>query len=288
MAVDRLRIATRGSQLALAQAHWVGDRITRSHPAMRIELVEVTSAGDLDRVSPVATLTDVGAFVRAVQEAVLEGRADVAVHSCKDLPVAGPAELRPIYPHREAPWDVLCGSTLEGLPPGARIGTGSPRRSAQLCRLRPDFIIENIRGNVDTRLGKVASGEIDGVVLAEAGLRRIGRTEAIGQRFTLAQMVPAPGQAALGVEVLAGSETADVVSVIEDETTRIAVETERTILARTGAGCRAALGAYAAIDDDGTIELHGFVDDGAGARTAAVRGSTPAEAAERLIRALGL
>ncbi len=288
MAADRLRIATRRSQLAVAQAQWVARRIARAHPTLRIELVEVTTTGDLDRVSPVATLTEVGAFARAVQQAVLEGRADLAVHSCKDLPVEGPDELQAFYPRREAPWDVLCGSTLAALRPGARIGTGSPRRSAQLSLLRPDLIVEDIRGNVDTRLRKVAEGEFDAVVLAEAGLRRIDRADEISHRFPLTEMVPAPGQAALAVEVPVDSETAEVVSVIDDQTTRLAVEAERTVLARTGAGCRAALGAYATIDDDGTIVLHGFVRDEKRPRTAERRGSTPADAAERLIEALEL
>jgi hydroxymethylbilane synthase len=288
MAADIIRIATRTSQLALSQARWVGDRIVSAHPAVHIEIVEVTTTGDLDQVSPVATLTEVGAFVRAAQQAVLDGRADLAVHSCKDLPVAGPAELSAIYPLREAPWDVLCGSTLEALPPGTRVGTGSPRRSAQLSLLRPDLHIEEIRGNVDTRLGKVAAGEFDAVVLAEAGLRRIGRNEAISYRFPLQQMVPAPGQGALAVEVAAGSATAELVSVIDDQATRAAVEAERTVLAKTGAGCRAALGAYASAGEDGLIEMHGFVHDEMGPRTGVANGSTPADVAGRLIEGLGL
>lgn len=288
MEVDRLRIATRSSKLALAQAQWVGDRVNLTRPTLRIEMVEVMTSGDLDRDSPVATLTEVGAFVRAVQHAVLDGRADLGVHSCKDLPVEGPAELTAIYPRREVPWDVLCGSTLEALEPGARVGTGSPRRSAQLSLLRPDIIIEDIRGNVETRLGKVADGEFDAIVLAEAGLRRIGRSEAFNHRFPLEQMVPAPGQAALAVEALAGSEAAELVSVIEDEATRISVEAERTVLARTGAGCRSALGALAAIGDDGFIELHGFVSDACGPRTGVAKGSTSADVAARLIEALEL
>ncbi|MEX2279593.1 MAG: hydroxymethylbilane synthase, partial [Acidimicrobiia bacterium] len=156
-----LRIATRASALALAQARWVGEQLTAAHPRIGVTLVEVTTTGDADRISAVTTLTEVGAFVRSVQMAVLTDDADLAVHSCKDLPVAGPEELTVFFPERESPWDVLCGGTLDSLSPGARVGTGSPRRTAQLAALRPDLVIDGIRGNVETRLGKVASGEFD-------------------------------------------------------------------------------------------------------------------------------
>lgn len=288
MGSELLRIATRSSPLALAQARDVAARIELAHPATRTEIIEVTTTGDVDRVSPVTTLTEVGAFVRAVQQAVLDRRAEVAVHSCKDLPVTGPAALRAVYPHREAPWDVLCGSTVGSLEQGARVGTGSPRRSAQLALLRPDLIVEDIRGNVDTRLRKVSDGEFDAIVLAEAGLRRIDRTEAIDQRFELSEMVPAPGQGALAVEVVEGSAAAEVVAAIDDPATRLAVEAERAVLSRTGAGCRAALGAYAAVDDGGSIRLHGFVSDEKGPRTGAASGSMPNDVAEQLIKVLEL
>ncbi len=243
--------------------------------------------GDRDTTSPVTTLTEVGAFVRSVQRAVLDGRADVAVHSCKDLPVAGPEELGAVYPVREAPWDVLCGSSLDRLAPGARVGTGSPRRAAQLALLRSDLVIEGIRGNVNTRLGKVASGEFDAVVLAEAGLRRIGLESAIDERFDLAAMVPAPAQAALAVETIEGSPASEVLAAIDHPETRAAVEAERTVLAKTGAGCRSALGAYAR-PVAGGIELTGFVEDDAGSRRHTAVGSDPVDAADRLIAALEL
>jgi hydroxymethylbilane synthase len=287
MTSDRIRIATRRSELALTQARWVADRIQLAHPQLDVELVEVVTMGDRDTTSPVTTLTEVGAFVRSVQRAVLDGEADVAVHSCKDLPVAGPEELTAVYPVREAPWDVLCGSSLERLTPGARVGTGSPRRAAQLALLRSDLVIEGIRGNVNTRLGKVASGDYDAIVLAEAGLRRIGLESAIDQRFDLAAMVPAPAQAALAVETIEGSMVAEVVATIDDPSTRAAVEAERTVLAKTGAGCRSALGAYAQ-PIDGGIELSGFVADDAGPRRHTVIGSDPVDAADRLIAALEL
>jgi len=182
---------------------------------------------------------------------------------------------------------VLCGLPLDQLAPGARVGTGSPRRSAQLALLRGDLVIEGIRGNVNTRLGKVASGEFDAIVLAEAGLRRIGLENAIDHRFDLAAMVPAPAQAALAIETIEGTAAAEIVAVIDDPATRAAVEAERTVLAKTGAGCRSALGAYAQ-SVDGGIMLTGFVDDDAGTRRGAVQGSNPVDAADRLIEALEL
>jgi len=282
-----LRIATRRSRLAIAQAQWVASSLTRAHPGLGVVLVEVTTTGDQDRVSPVSALTEVGAFVRAVQRAVLDGEADLGVHSCKDLPVDGPDGLTITYPKRERPWDVLCGHDLESLPGGARVGTGSPRRSAQLARLRPDVRIEEIRGNVDTRLDKVESGDYDAVVLAEAGLRRIGRQDAIGHRFSLDQMIPAPAQAALAVEAPTGSLAADLAAAIDDPPTRRAVEAERAVLAQTKAGCRAALGVYGEVAGD-VIRLAGFVADDRGLRSAKVEAADPEDAARLLGKELEL
>ncbi|HSJ27976.1 MAG TPA: hydroxymethylbilane synthase [Acidimicrobiia bacterium] len=264
-----IRIATRASALALAQARWVAERLRSVDRGVDIDLVEVTTAGDADRVSPVTTLSEVGAFVRAVQAALLDGRADVAVHSCKDLPVSGPDGLATVFPARESPWDVLCGGTLESLPPGAKVGTGSPRRAAQLALLRPDLTVEDIRGNIDTRLGKVDSGELDAIVLAEAGLNRTGRQGQITQRLEVDQMVPAPAQGALAVEYVASGAVGELLRPIDDSSTRAAVQAERALLARTGAGCRAALGALAIVES-GSVIMHGFVEDDRGRRRASV------------------
>ena len=285
--MTELRIATRRSQLAVAQSEWVAGRLSDIRPDLEVRLVEITTAGDTDRTSPVAELSEVGAFVRAVQRAVLAGDADLAVHSCKDLPVTGPGELEAFYPVREAPWDVLCGTTLQGLRRRARVGTGSPRRRAQLEALRPDVEVLQIRGNIDTRLGKVLSGEYDAVVLAEAGLRRLGSDGSFDHRFSLEEMVPAPGQGAIAVEVIRGSETASLLRALEDDATRTAVSIERTVLERTGAGCRAALGALGEVGSSGT-SLTGYVEDGDGARRATVCGDHPDSVASGLIEALGL
>lgn len=283
--MHELRIATRRSRLALAQARWVAERLASAHPGLEIRLVEITTTGDTDRTTPVFELTEVGAFVRAVQRAVLEDRADVAVHSCKDLPVIGPESLRSAYPRREVPWDLLCGTTLAELPEGARVGTGSPRRSAQLLELRPDVEVRGIRGNVETRLGMVESGEVDAVVLAEAGLRRLGIDGGISQRFTLEQMVPAAGQAALAVEGVADSDAMRLVDAIADPETTEAVHAERTVLARTGAGCRAALGVLAH-RIGGEMALVGFVHDQRGARRATARAENAVAAVESLVASL--
>ena len=271
----------------MAQARWVAAKIEETSPGTVVSLLEVTTTGDTDRVSPVATLTEVGAFVRAVQQAVLDGGADLAVHSCKDLPVTGPDGLAVFYPEREVPSDVLCGDDLEGLPSGARVGTGSPRRGAQLRALRPDVEIAEIRGNVGTRLEKMHGGEFDAVVLAEAGLRRTGMTAEIGHRFSLQEMVPAPAQAALAVEIRADDTRIDLVAAIDDPATRLAVETERALLELTGAGCRAALGAYAVPTKSG-IAVTGFVEDGSGPRRAEAEEGSPIAAARSLQEGLGL
>lgn len=263
-----VRIATRGSDLALAQTRWVAERLETSWPGLTTEIVEISTTGDIDRTSPVAALTEMGAFVRSVQHAVLEGRADLAVHSCKDLPVAGPEGLGQWYPQRAEPWDVLCGATLDGLGDGARVGTGSPRRTAQLEAMRPDLRVVPIRGNVGTRLSLIGS-EVDAVVLAEAGLRRLGLADAIDHRFGLDEMVPAPAQAAICVEAMEGSEAARLVGLIDDAGVRREIEAERLLLAETGAGCRSALGGLAEVARGG-FRMTSFVRDDAGARRAVV------------------
>lgn len=265
-----IRLATRASALALAQANRVAERLREAHPSVAVTLLEVTTTGDVDGHSPITELTEVGAFVRAVQDAVLRGEADAAVHSSKDLPVEGPEGLRAFFPEREAPWDVLCGSTLEALPRGGKVGTGSPRRSAQLLALRPDLEVAAIRGNVDTRLRKVADGEYAAVILAEAGLRRLDRADEIGHRFDLGQMVPCPGQGALAVEARHDSPAVEMLQAIDHPPTRQAVELERAMLAATGAGCRSALGVLARVVDGG-FDVAGFVDDERGSRRARVR-----------------
>lgn len=282
-----IKIATRRSRLAMAQANEVRDLLMAAHPGLSVSLVEVTTTGDRDRTTSVTTLTEVGAFVRAVQQAVIDGDADLAVHSCKDLPVDGPGGLVPFYPRREEPWDVLCGHELDSLPEGSVVGTGSPRRGAQLKLRRPDVEIRDIRGNVETRLAKMHGGDYDAVVLAEAGLRRLGLTDEIDHRFSIEEMVPAPGQAALAVEAREGSHAAELMEDIDDPIVRKAVEAERALLAHTRAGCRSALGALGAVAASG-VRLVGFVEDDDGARFGQAEGHDADETARRLQSELGL
>jgi len=286
--MNEVRIATRRSALALAQAGRVADMVRARHPGTLASLVEVDTAGDRDAVGPIAQLTEVGAFVRAVQTAVLDDRADLAVHSLKDLPVIGPDDLvLAAFPERASPLDVMVGSSLNDLPGGAVVGTGSPRRSAQLARLRPDLRTAELRGNVETRLRKVLEGEVDAAVLAEAGLARLGRIEAIGQRLDPGDMVPAPGQGALAVEARPGSAAAELAATIDDPELRLLLNAERALLAETGAGCRSSLGALAT-RESGQIRLEVFVAEHRGARHAVVHGSSPDEVVSEARKELGL
>ncbi len=286
--MTEVRIATRRSLLALAQAKRVADLLGAAHPGLSVRLVEVRTTGDRDQGGPIAELSEVGAFVGAVREAVVEGRADIAVHSLKDLPVSGPDELvLAAYPERASPFDVLVGSSLDGLPAGAVVGTGSPRRVAQLLELRPDLKTTELRGNVDTRLRKVAGGDVDAAILAEAGLDRLGKSELIAQRLDSGQMVPAPGQGALAVEARRGSGTAELVGTIDDGPLRVLLSTERLLLSETGAGCRSALGVLA-IWEAGWIRITVFVADEKGGRRAVAFGETPDTVVAKARKELGL
>jgi len=286
--MNQVRIATRASALALAQARRVAELLLAKDPSLSVRFVEVTTTGDVDQTAPVAELTEMGAFVRAVQQAVLDGTADLAVHSLKDLPLAGPPGLEVVaVPERGSAFDVLVGSTLRGLPRGGLVGTGSPRRAEQLADLRPDLRTVELRGNVDTRLEKVASGEVDGAVLAEAGLDRLGRLGSIAQRFDPTEMVPAPGQGALAVEARIGSGSAKLASLIDHAPTRVLVTAERLLLAETGAGCRSALGAHATWIGD-QMRLNAFVADEGGRRRSVSVGPSPEALVESARMDLGL
>ena len=286
--MTEVRIATRRSALALAQARRVAELLSRAREGVTTRLVEVETAGDRDQSSDIAHLSHIGAFVRGIQEAVLEDRADLAVHSLKDLPVGQREGLvLAAFPERESALDVLVGVCLEDLPPGAKVGTGSPRRSAQIHELRPDLETVGLRGNVETRLDKVSKGEVQGAVLAEAGLVRLRRSGAIAQRFTIDELVPAPGQGALAVEARSDTRAASLASVIDDSRLRPLLMAERELLARTGAGCRSALGAIATWSDD-RIRMDLFVADERGPRRAMACGSSVDEVATSACQELSL
>lgn len=286
--MTKVRIATRRSRLALAQAHRVAELLHTGVGDLEVNLVEVETRGDRDRTSAIAELTEIGAFVRAVQGAVLEGAADLAVHSLKDLPVIQTDGLVLAgFPERRSPFDVLVGKTLEELEPGDRVGTGSPRRAAQLQMLRRDVEIVPLRGNVDTRLAKVAEGDPRAAVLAEAGLERLERTEVIVQRLAVDQMVPAPGQGALALEAVPGTRGAELAEALDDPSLRILLSAERLLLSETGAGCRSALGALAEWDD-GRLRLTTFVADEKGSRRMVAYGESPEDVVAQARKELDL
>lgn len=244
------RIATRASALALWQARHVAELLVRTDAEAVVELVEVTTAGDRVLSQPLRQFGGQGAFTREVQTAVLEGRADLAVHSLKDLPTEPtPGLVLAAVPARGDTDDVLvmpAGSPLtcwEQLPQSARVGTGSPRRQAQLRALRPDLQIHEIRGNVETRLRKLDAGEFDALVLAAAGLIRLGRESRITQRLRPPAMYHAVGQGAIGVECRADDRAAiDRLAAVADRATWSAVVAERSLLSTLRAGCHAPVG----------------------------------------------
>ena len=250
-----IRVGTRGSALAMAQTRQIADRIAKAAKA-EIELVPITTHGDTSRAS-LAEIGGTGVFAAALREALLAGECDLVVHSLKDLPTADHPGLRlGAVPKRVDAHDVVCARdalTLATLPGGARVGTGSPRRIAQLGAARPDVVAVDIRGNVDTRLGKVESGELDAVILAAAGLGRLGRLDAATDHLELADWPTAPGQGALAIEVRRERGDRDLeraLEAIDHGTTRATVLAERMVLAGLEAGCSAPVGATAFIDDE--------------------------------------
>ncbi|HVR78520.1 MAG TPA: hydroxymethylbilane synthase [Acidimicrobiia bacterium] len=270
--MPEVRLATRRSSLAMAQTRRVADLLQTVVPDLAVRLVEIDTAGDRDRSGPIARLTELGAFVRGVQEAVIDGRADLAVHSLKDLPVTASRDLvLAAFPERASPFDVMVGSSVEDLPEEAVVGTGSPRRAAQLARHRPGIRTTELRGNVDTRLAKIEAGEVDAAVFAEAGLERLGRSEMTAQRFAVEEMVPAPGQGALAVEARPGTGAAAMAGMLDDARLRSLLMAERELLAQTGAGCRSSLGVLARWEE-GRMRLDAFVSDERGPRQTVVVG----------------
>jgi hydroxymethylbilane synthase len=254
-----LRLGTRRSALATAQSELVADAL-RTLTGSEVVLVPVTTHGDVSRDS-LASIGGTGVFVNALRDALLMGEIDLAVHSLKDLPTAEVPEIELVaVPERADARDALVardGFTLATLPEGAKVGTGSPRRAAQLKAVRPDLDVVDIRGNVDTRIGLVETGAVDAVVLAKAGLQRIGRLDAVTETISPAVMLPAPGQGALAVEVvrdLAGDDRHAALRGLDDPATRAAVTAERAVLSALEAGCSAPVGALGVVSELGFSE----------------------------------
>jgi hydroxymethylbilane synthase len=249
-----LRLGSRRSPMAIAQSRLVAQQITQA-TGREVEIVGITTLGDVSR----AQLTQIGGtgvFVSALRDALLNGEVDFAVHSLKDLPAVQPAGITlAAVPVRDDPRDALVakdGAKLADLQVGARIGTGSPRRAAQLLALRADLRCMPIRGNADTRMSKIDSGEVDSVVLAYAGLARIGRLSFVTQVLEPDEMLPAPGQGALAVECAASNpELANLLKAVSDEQSMAATTAERSLLEALAAGCSAPVAAYAVNGSDG-------------------------------------
>jgi len=277
-------IGTRGSKLALWQARYIQTRLEELGHQARLEIIKTTG----DRITDVA-LAKVGAesglkgvFTKEIEEALLAGSIDLAVHSLKDLPTELPAGLAlGCTPERADPRDALCGKTLAEVQPGDRIGTSSLRRAAQMRALKPGIEILDIRGNVDTRLRKLGEGDYDAILLACAGLRRLDLEQHIREALEPATFAPAVGQGALGIEIRDGDEeTREILAPLNDEATRVSVGAERSLLDALGGGCQVPLGAHARLND-ANLELSAVVvsPDGKTRIRASLQGSPSAFAA---------
>jgi hydroxymethylbilane synthase len=290
----KLRIGTRGSPLALWQANHVADRLRAAHRGLDLELVEIQTAGDQVRDVPLAVIGGEGVFTKALQQALLDIRVDVAVHSLKDLPTTPVAGLvLAAVPPRGPTGDVFVSKrhrAFADLPAGATLATGSLRRKAQIAHRRPDLKLVDIRGNVETRLRKLIEQGLDGLILAQAGLERLGLTREITEVLDPAWMLPAVGQGALGLECRADDDaTRSLLGAIDDPATHAAVRAERALLAGLGGGCQMPLGAVTRVEGT-SLSLRGAVLSADGSRRleASVTGPVagPDALGERLARQL--
>ncbi len=267
-ASETIRIGTRGSRLARWQADWVAETLKAHHPGLNVQLVEIKTHGDRDRNSSLAAIGGAGLFTKEIQVALLDGRVDIAVHSLKDLPTDTVPGLRlAAVPPRESTADALIApvsKTLEALPPGARVGTSALRRRAQVLSLRPDLHVENLRGNVETRLNAALDARLDAVLLAEAGLNRLGLTTHITETLGPPRFLPAVGQGALGLECRADHPAAlAFLAPLDDPITHACVLAERALLSALGGGCVVPMAALARLVN-GRLELHAAVLDADG------------------------
>jgi hydroxymethylbilane synthase len=281
-----LTIGSRGSQLALWQARWAGQRLEALGHPCRLEIIKTT--GDKITDVPLARVGTKGLFTKEIEEALQEGRIDLAVHSLKDLPTQLPQGLfLAAIPEREDARDALVGCRLEELPQGATVGTSSLRRVAQLRLLRPDLKIESVRGNLDTRLRKLAQGQYDALVLAAAGLNRLGWAGRIAGCLPVETMCPAVGQGALAIETRQDGGAAErACRGLDHAESRAAVVAERAVLAALGGGCQVPIGAHACIED-GELRLLAVVISPDGAKVVRRHSAGPPAQAHRLGEELG-
>ncbi len=292
----RIVLGTRGSALALWQSEWVAATLRRLAPAVDVEITRISSVADRQPETPIADLGTKGVFTKTLEDALFDGRIDMAVHSLKDLAsVLPPGLILAAVPPREDPRDVLVSSmasSLETLPPGARVGSSAPRRVAQLAHLRPDLVFLPIRGNVDTRLRKLDDGDYDALILAAAGLHRLGHGARITTYIDTASMLPAGGQGALGIEVRGDApEILALLARLNDAATAACVTAERRLQAVLEGGCRVPIGALAQVASGGdTLTLDAVVasEDGRDLIRASLSGplAVPAALGDRLAAVL--
>ena len=285
---DRVRIATRQSPLAMWQAEYVKAELERAHPQLRVEILAMTTRGDKILDTPLAKIGGKGLFVKELEQALLERQADIAVHSMKDVPMEFPAGLGlGAICQREDPGDALVAgrfASLRELPRGGRLGTSSLRRQCQLRALRPDLEILDLRGNVNTRLRKLDQGEYDAIVLAAAGLKRLGLARRISARLDVTECLPAGGQGAVGIELrLDDARTAELVGVLTHARTERCVVAERALNHRLQGGCQVPIAAYAVWQGD-AIWLRGLVGSPDGSRLYRAEATGAPAAAEHLGR----
>ena len=286
MTPKELRIGTRGSQLALYQANWVKERLVQTHPPLKVTLITIKTTGDKIQDAPLAKIGGKGLFVKEIEEALIQKRIDLAVHSIKDVPTELPDGLHlSAITKREDPRDVFIskdGTLLKDLPQRAKIGTGSLRRQAQLLHFREDFELIPLRGNLDTRLKKLERMNLDGIVLAMAGVKRLGLEARITQIIPTEISLPAIGQGALGIETRKGDrEVEEQIYFLDDPESAIAVSAERAFLKRLGGGCQVPIAAFAKLVDS-NLWMDGLVGTVDGRRLVRHHLEGPLEKAESL------
>lgn len=262
--IRHLTIATRGSRLALWQAEFVKNALQDRYPELQVDLCVIKTKGDIILDVPLSKVGGKGLFVKEIEEALLSGQADIAVHSMKDVPMLLPDGLRlGVIPPREDPADLFLSHTcpsLEELPRGALVGTSSLRRQAQVLHLRPDLRVATLRGNVDTRLRKLREGQFDAIIMAAAGIRRLGLELPFEQRLEQPLFIPAVGQGALGIEYRVDrADLHELLAFMEDANTRVCVEAERGFLAGLEGGCQVPIGGHAVMINNLTFSLEGIV-----------------------------
>jgi len=262
----KIRIGTRKSKLALWQSEWVKSQIEKKFPDVSVELVKITTKGDKILDVPLAKIGDKGLFTKEIEEAMLKGEIDIAVHSLKDVPTKLPEGLKLMaFSEREDPRDALLSNgkfTLSTLPKGAVVGTSSLRRKAQLKILRPDLRVEDLRGNVDTRIRKLKEGNYDAIILAAAGVKRLGWTDEIDEVLSPAVMIPSVSQGILGIEGREGDEEIEriVREAVNCADSEVAATVERAFLRTVEGGCQVPLGCYAVVNGD-RIHVRAFISD---------------------------